>query len=113
MSNWTWTKQETMLIVKVPGRLDAVTSPQLEQDLNVRIEQGDEHVIMDLADLDYISSAGLRIVLSTAKKLQSKGGSFVLCNLRKMVVDVFNLSGFSSFLSITDSLEDALARSRG
>ena len=105
----TKSKEGEFMVIKVKGRLDSVTAPDLDRECAKCIEQGETRLILDLGELDYVSSAGLRVILSTAKKLKSNQGTLSLCNLQDMVSEVFKVAGFSSFLPIFGSLEEALA----
>jgi anti-sigma B factor antagonist len=80
------------------GRLDTSTAPELEAEVNAVIE-GTENLIFDLTELDYISSAGLRVLLS-ALKMMSKQGSMKITNVNESVMDIFNITGFSDILTI-------------
>ena len=80
------------------GRLDTNTAPELEAEVNACVE-GTENLIFDLTELDYISSAGLRTLLS-ALKMMSKQGSMKITNVNESVMDIFNITGFSDILTI-------------
>ena len=86
------------LTVSVSGRLDTTTAPQLEAGLKDALD-GVTKLVFDLGGLEYISSAGLRVLLSTQKKM-SKQGSMVVRNVREAVMDVFDVTGFSDVLTI-------------
>ena len=101
-------KKDQALIIKIKGRMDAITSPELEQECTKWIEAGEKLLIIDLAELEYISSAGLRSILSTAKALKAIQGEIRFCNLTGMVQEVFSISGFSSMFPIFDTLDSAL-----
>lgn len=96
------------LVVSVSGRLDTLTSPDLDKAGKSWIEEGKVEVILDLEGLDYISSAGLRSVLALAKVIDVNGGRMVLCNVRGMVDEVLSMSGFDSFLRIFADLDSAV-----
>lgn len=102
-------KQGGFVVVSVTGRMDAVTAPEFEAKAAELMDAGDNSFIVDLGSLDYISSAGLRSILSVAKKLKAGQGRIRFCNLGGMVQEVFSVSGFSSMFPIFDTLEDALA----
>ena len=85
--------------VNINGRLDTVTSPQLEKTVNSLIEGG-KVIVFDCADMDYISSAGLRVIFSTHKQCTSVGGCFIVRNLSTEVKSVFDMTGFSRLLNI-------------
>jgi anti-sigma B factor antagonist len=99
-------KLNDYLVIKIKGHLDAVTSSSASEKLSELIENGESKFILDLTDLDYISSAGLQTVLLAAKKISSQKGTFALTNLKEEVFEVFEISGFTSFLNIFDSNED-------
>ena len=81
------------------GRLDTTTSPQLEAAL-VDVLAAADNITFDFAKLDYLSSAGLRVILSTHKKLKAAGGQLTVKNVNEVVMNVFNLTGFSDILNI-------------
>ena len=87
------------LVVELKGRLDTNTSPELEKRL--KEEKIDEDlVILDFKELEYISSAGLRILLSTKKALDAEGKKFEIHNINEIVKEVFKVTGFSNILTI-------------
>ncbi len=86
------------LVLALSGRLDTVTAPELESVLKESIE-GAESLEFDMAELEYISSAGLRVLLS-AQKTMSKQGSMVLKNVNEDVREIFDVTGFSDILTI-------------
>lgn len=85
--------------VIVDGRVDANTSPQLQQAI-LNALQKDSNIVLDFLNVPYISSAGLRALLIGHKTAASKGGSMKLTNLSDTVSDVLNMSGFASILTI-------------
>jgi len=80
------------------GRLDTTTAPQLEQELKASID-GVTELNLDFAKLDYISSAGLRVLLS-AQKIMNKQGEMVIRNANETVMEIFEVTGFSDILTI-------------
>ena len=96
------------VVVSVKGRMDAVTSPGFQQDLEDLVNQGQRRVIVDCAELEYISSAGLRSLLILSKALREAEGRLVLFGLNDMVKEVFDISGFSSVIPIHETLDQAL-----
>lgn len=80
------------------GRLDTTTAPELERELKGDMESADQ-LTLDFSKLDYISSAGLRVLLS-AHKVMSKKGGMVVTNVNEMVSEVFEVTGFSDILDI-------------
>ena len=104
----TTKNEDKALIVSVNGRMDAVTASDFENALTEFIGQGNSSLVIDFSDLDYISSAGLRSILSTAKKMKGMEGKLFLANLKEVVKEVFDISGFSAIIPIYDSVETAL-----
>lgn len=92
------TLTDKTLNVAVEGRLDTVTAPQLEAELKQSIGDS-EKLILDFAKLEYISSAGLRVML-VAQKAMKKRGELVIRNVSGAVAEVFEITGFSEFLTI-------------
>lgn len=86
------------LTIAVEGRLDTTTAPDLEKEIKTGLE-GVTELIMDFEKLDYISSAGLRVLLS-AQKLMSKQGSMKVIHVSELVMEVFEVTGFTDILTI-------------
>ena len=101
-------KEKNTTIVKVTGKMDAVSSPEFENKLLELMGEGEKDFVIDLAELDYISSAGLRVILATAKRLKEKEGKILLASLKDMVKEVFEISGFSAIIPIYESVDSAL-----
>lgn len=95
-------------VVELEGNLDTNTSPEAQQRLDEIVDGGSNKILANFEKLNYISSAGLRVLLSTAKKLRANGGDLRLCSLNREVQEVFEISGFSSILSVHASEADAL-----
>jgi len=91
-------KNGSELNVALTGRLDTTTAPQLEEAVKQELD-GVETLNFDFKDLDYISSAGLRVLLATQKIMQKKGG-MVLRNVKEEIMEVFEITGFSNILTI-------------
>jgi len=100
-------KERNALVISIQGRMDAVTAPDFEKEVDRLLEKGETRFVVDLGGLDYISSAGLRSILSLAKKLKSNSGTLHLAALQAVVKEVFDISGFSSIIPIFDSVESA------
>ena len=95
-------------IVRFEGELETNTSHEAEACLNKLLDEGEKNILADFAKLEYISSAGLRVLLATAQKLQAGGGALRVCGLNEDVQEVFDISGFASILSITAAEQEAL-----
>jgi len=106
----TTKKQENgVLVIYLNGRLDATTSTGLQKEINQLIESGETKILINFEKLGYISSAGLRVLITTVKLLKSKQGKLVLSNMSSIIFDVLKVSGFTKVLNIYDSEEEALA----
>lgn len=90
------------LVVRVSGRLDAVTTPAFQAHCQQAVAQGERALILDFAPLEYISSAGLRGVLAVAKALGATGGQLCLANPHDLVREVFEISGFLRMFHVVD-----------
>ena len=97
-------------VVTVKGKMDALTAPAYQQELSGLIAGGTTAFVVDFDGLDYISSAGLREILSTAKVVKGKGGEVRFANVKGTVREVFEMSGFSSIFPMHDSVAAALAK---
>ena len=89
---------DTDLTLKLRGRLDTSTAPELEGELKTCLE-GVQSLTLDLKELEYISSAGLRVLLS-AQKVMKKQGTMVIRHVNPTIMEVFEVTGFSDFLTI-------------
>lgn len=88
----------TTLTVEIEGRLDTVTAPELDDELKAAVDDA-RALVLDLSKLVYISSAGLRILLSYHKKMSSKDG-MKLVGVNDVVMEIFEITGFSDILTI-------------
>ncbi|MHC5023934.1 MAG: STAS domain-containing protein [Planctomycetota bacterium] len=96
-------------VFRFEGKLDTNTTPEAERQLGEAVDQGATKLLIDFEDLDFVSSAGLRVLLATAKKLGARGGALRVCSLNETVRDIFDISGFSTLLRVFDRAPDALA----
>lgn len=101
--------EQSVYIVMPTGRLDTGTAPEAEQLITSAIEGGEIKVVMDFSKTEYISSAGLRVILKTAKLLKPKDGSLALCNTNEQIQEVLEISGFLGMINVLESLDDALS----
>jgi anti-anti-sigma factor len=99
-----------VLVLAPRGRVDTTTSAGLEERLLSGVAEGERRLVLDLAEVEYISSAGLRVLLRLAKKMQVTGGQLVLCGLGDSVRQVFELAGFLPLFTIEADRERALGR---
>ena len=94
-------------IVAIAGSLDSTTSPEAQKAINA-VLAGARKVVLDFSELDYISSAGLRVLLGAAKHLRASGGTLRIFGLNQSVREVFEISGFSTILAVYPSEAEAL-----
>ncbi len=104
------TKEELkgVIVLRCEGRLDATTSPQLEDAINQLIDQERNKIAMDFGAVDYLSSAGMRLLLSVTKRLKAKKGKLSIFGMHDEVSEIINMAGFSTILAIYSGEEDAL-----
>ena len=96
-----------LAVVSILGSLDALTAPQLTQYLTDELGAGHHQIVLDLAGLEYTSSAGLRVILNIAKEARARGGDLRVAAVRSTVNKVFEMSGFTSILKFHPSVDAA------
>src|SRR5699024_10279669 len=101
-------KVGTTLVVTARGQINSAYAGEIEIALLEWVSQGDHEYILDLSGLDYISSAGLRVILLLAKRLKQQSGQLLLCGMQPQVREVFDISGFLAILSVVDDRNTAL-----
>ena len=90
--------QDTHLTITLTGRMDTTTAPQLEAELKTSLD-GIETLVLDFAALDYLSSAGLRVLLA-AQKVMNKQGEMIVRNVNDTIAEIFEMTGFADILTI-------------
>jgi anti-sigma B factor antagonist len=95
-------------VVAVNGRVDSATAPDLENALKQLVDSNKSQIVLDLTDVDYMSSAGLRAMVSTLKSVKRVNGDLRLANPSARVSEVLRLAGLTSIFSIYSSQTDAL-----
>jgi anti-sigma B factor antagonist len=101
------TDQSDCCVVSVTGRIDTLTSPDFKTGMDELVSAGAKMIVLDCSDLEYVSSAGLRVILIAAKAAKAAGGDLKCCSMQNMVKQVFDISGFSKMISIYQSLQEA------
>jgi len=96
-------------VVEVKGRIDSTTAPALGGRLTASLEATKVRVLLDLSRLEYISSAGFRILLLAAKRAEETGSRFVLCGVSGKVRQLFDLGGFLDLFTIVGSRDEGIA----
>ncbi len=103
-------EKNDVIILNLIGRMDATTVNHFEEICRTKLDENISKIAVNLDKLEYISSAGLRGILIMEKASRAKGGKIIFCALQEMVAEVFKISGFTSILKISPSLDDALAQ---
>lgn len=101
-------KKDKAFVIILEGRLDSTNSGEMEKKFISLLEKGEKNLLIDFSALDYISSAGLRVMLMAAKKSKAAGGKVVLASLTDNVKEVFDIAGFSSIFPIFANQEEAI-----
>jgi anti-sigma B factor antagonist len=96
-------------VMSVTGRVDSATAPELESKLHELVDGGKTHIVLDLKNVEYMSSAGLRAMVSTLKQVKRVNGDLRLANPSPRVEEVLRLAGLTSIFSIHPTQEEAVA----
>ncbi len=96
-------------VIAVDGRVDTVTAPKFEAYCIAAIDGGARRLVLDLARMIYISSAGLSSVLAVAKHAAHSGGTFAISGLSGMVKEIFSISGFDTIVPVKSDVDEAIA----
>ena len=99
---------EGKIILRLDGRLDTNTSPVLEKKINSLVSDNHPNIILDFSKIDYLSSAGMRLLLSETKKLKAKKGNLVIFSLHDDVMEIIKMAGFERIINIAGREADAL-----
>jgi anti-anti-sigma factor len=99
-----------VLILRMSGRLDAISSPIAECKVFDFINKGQYKLLLDLAEIELISSAGMRMLLSVTKKLKTTSGKLILCSVNPSVIEVLKMSGFNHVLELAGNEENGLRK---
>ncbi len=106
-------RQDDVLSIRVVGRIDGSNAIAFQEATRTAVEGRDRAMIMDCEELSYVSSAGLRAVLMTAKTLSNRDVRFALCALSDHVLEIFEKSGFDKIIAIHQSKAEALLSLNG
>ena len=100
--------ENEILIISINGRLDAATAPIADETIQKTLEENTTRLLFDLDGLKYLSSGGLRVILTAAKEIRRREGKVVLARLTPYVNEIFEVSGFTSLIPIKETVEEAL-----
>ena len=101
-------KEKEITTIALSGKLDTLSSVPLDEKLKELANNNVNKIVIDFSDLDFISSSGLRVLLSTAKKVKSTNGKLALSALQEHVKEVFDVAGFTMLFSIFSSKDEAV-----
>lgn len=101
-------KQGDVMIVSIDDHLDTMAAPAFEQRMLGLIDGGERKIVVDCSALQYVNSAGLKVFLLAAKKLEPLGGQMIVCSLAASVMMIFEMIGFTRIMKISPSREEAL-----
>ena len=101
-------REKNTKIISLAGKMDAISAPEFETKMGEWVEGGETSFIVNLGEVNYMSSAGLRSILIVAKNLKQQDGKIIFVNLREEVNKIFRISGFSSMIPTYESVEVAL-----
>lgn len=93
-------KKDNAVVLSIHGHFNAAAAPEFERIFNQRLDAGELRFILNMAELDFISSAGLCSILASAKKISERDGNLVVCALQGEALKVFEISGFAALFSI-------------
>ena len=97
-----------VVVIRLVGSLDSNTAPDAEAEVNKWLGKDSKKMVVDLEEAKYVSSAGLRVFLATAKKMTAAGGSVMFCSPNEVVKEILDISGFSNILNLKVTREEAL-----
>jgi len=107
----TTEEKQGKIVIHVSGRLDASSAPILEEKMSEVIGGGNFHLLIDFSNVEYLASAGMRLMLSNSKKLKTENGSLLFCSISEDVMEIIKMAGFEKILSIYPTEQEALAAS--
>jgi anti-anti-sigma factor len=102
-------KRNKGVLIHVDGDIDTMTAPELQACLAASLNETAQVFVIDMSEVRYISSMGLRVFLSHLKRVKAQNGSMVIAAASKLVTDVFRMSGFSNYFEMTADVESATA----
>ena len=97
-------------IISLQGQVNSANAATVETEVLSVLQKGAKNVLLNMSELSYISSAGLRVVLVLAKRLKQAGGKLVIYGMQPHVQEVFDISGFMAILNVVASRDDAVAQ---
>lgn len=102
------TQDDGVTILSMAGRLDVLTSKDLNDSLSTELDNGARNLVLNFAAVDYVSSSGLRVLLQARKRLKAGGGTIVLCGVSEFVKSVLVATGFDTIFTIAADVPNAI-----
>ncbi len=102
------TTKGSIAVMNLEGTLDTNSSPHAQKSLDELFDSGTLKILMNFTKVDFVTSAGLRVLLGTAQKLQKAGGELRVCNLNEQVMEIFEMSGFDEILNVYATEDEAM-----
>ncbi len=102
------TEHPRAAVFHVKGRIDAATSPELERKVLLGLDRGVRYLVMDFSDLEYINSAGLRILVMSYQRLHPRGGQVMVCGVRDYIAEIFDISGYNRIFTMYSDIRQAM-----
>lgn len=106
--NVDFERQDANLVASIHGSVDGTNAAEFQATLQGALQDEDKGMLLDFGGLEYISSAGLRVLLLVAKDMQKKASNFAVCSLSGQVRELFTVSGFDQIITIHNNQQDAL-----
>jgi anti-anti-sigma factor len=100
-------------VLTIKGRVERIHAPNLRDSILSKINNNELYILLDLSDLDYISSAGLGIFIHAAKQIKERKGRIIFCSLRENIMEIFKIAGFIKILEIYKTREEAIMTLKG
>jgi len=104
-----WKDSDNLHILKISGHVDSNTTPEMAQAIETRLQEASKDILIDFSDVEYISSAGLRVVIKTHHMQTTAGQKMILCSLKDYVYEIFEMSGLVNLLDIRKDLESVIS----
>lgn len=98
----------TATVFRIKGRLDATSTTELEQKVLLSLDRGITYLIMDFSELEYINSAGLRVLVMGYQRLQPSGGQIFVCGVRDYIAEIFDISGYNRIFTMCADASEAM-----
>lgn len=111
--NLVWSDTSGCYILEVTGNLDSNTAPEMSQEVEQHLEAQTKDLVIDFSNVDYISSAGLRVIIKANHILSAANNKVILCGLKDYVREVFDMAGLSNIFDIRQDLDAVLPDGKG